>query len=164
MLRLPTILVHRGKVYQLSETKRKGLVLQLAESEKKFLDSPRGICAIVLSTRWASLRRPGTSLRRQAREGENGSTTFPGFAVSGGPNTAQLEGRMMRKTATKKMVTKAPASMQEVKKLSEPVRPATHCGVPMRKFSHPSTLGGLNTVFVCAKECGHREQITATGR
>jgi hypothetical protein len=70
---------------------------------------------------------------------------------------------MMRKTAAKK-TTKAPAPMQEVKKLSEPVHPATHCGVPMRKLSHPSTLGGLNTVFVCAKECGHRETIAVTGR
>lgn len=68
-LQLPSIIVHRGRIYQLAETTRRGLVLQLAESEKKFLDSPRGICDIVLSTRWASLRRPQTRLRRQAREG-----------------------------------------------------------------------------------------------
>jgi len=73
---------------------------------------------------------------------------------------------MMGKTAAKKKkkATTAPAPMQEVKKLAEPVRPPTHCGVPMRRFSHPATLGGLNTVFVCAKECGHRETITTTGR
>lgn len=143
---------------------RKGLVLQLAESEKKFLDSPRGICAIVLSTRWASLRRPSTSLRRQARDGQTTTTTVPGFVVSGGPNAEQLEGRMMSKSATKKKAKKAPEPMQEVKSLHEPVRPAMHCGVAMRKFSHPATLGGLNSVFVCAKECGHRETITSTGR
>lgn len=76
-----------------------------------------------------------------------------------------MEGRMMGKPATKKTTMKPESSvLQEVTTLREPVRPFTHCGLPMRKFSHPATLGGLNTVFVCAKECGHREQITTTGR
>lgn len=72
---------------------------------------------------------------------------------------------MMGKAAAKKTTRKPKSSaLQEVKDLREPARPFTHCGLPMRKFSHPATLGGMNTVFVCAKECGHREQIIATGR
>lgn len=72
---------------------------------------------------------------------------------------------MMGKTATKRKKTKAKAApLSEVKSLREPTRSPMHCGVPMKKFSHPATLGGMNTVLVCAKDCGYREPIATTGR
>lgn len=52
---LPVMIVHRGKVFLLSETVRRGLVLQRANgSQTSPLDPPRGTCCILLgSTRVA---------------------------------------------------------------------------------------------------------------
>jgi len=46
---LPVVIVHRGKVYRLSETERHGLVLQ--SEDGKTMDIPRGTCVIMTFTR-----------------------------------------------------------------------------------------------------------------
>lgn len=57
-LKLPCLVVHRGKVYQLNETRRKGLILQAATSDKNLVDSPRGECAIITTNKRVALRSP----------------------------------------------------------------------------------------------------------
>ena len=44
--------------------------------------------------------------------------------------------------------------LREVKPLREPARPMIHCGVPMRKMQSPGVMGGVRTVWICAKQCG----------
>jgi len=63
-LKLPCLVVHRGKIYQLNETTRRGLILQLAVDEKKMLDSPRGECSILRPSTRVTLRAEGTARRR----------------------------------------------------------------------------------------------------
>src|SRR3972149_4285104 len=53
---LPVIVVHRGKLYRLSETARRGLVLQQADSSQNSLDIPRGSCCILAVSKRVALR------------------------------------------------------------------------------------------------------------
>lgn len=46
---------------------------------------------------------------------------------------------------------------QEVKRLTEPDRPPTHCGVPMRKLTGVVNQG-VATTYVCAKGCGAQQK------
>lgn len=86
-LRLPVLIIHRGKTYSLDETKRHGLVLQLATNEQIFMDGHQGQCIILtnkqvrVALRGQPARRSGS--RRTAREGD--VLALPGLLLSGGP-------------------------------------------------------------------------------
>ncbi len=53
--------------------------------------------------------------------------------------------------------------MREVKPLREPARARVHCGVPMRKMQNPGVMGGVRTLWICAKQCGHQEMDPVAG-
>jgi hypothetical protein len=49
--------------------------------------------------------------------------------------------------------------LKEVASMREVPRTPEHCGKPMRRLRGVATATGVvNTVYVCARECGHQEK------
>jgi hypothetical protein len=66
-LKLPCLVVHRGKVYQLNETRRKGLILQAADQDKIAVDNTRGECCILTINKRVALRSLKGSVAQPGR-------------------------------------------------------------------------------------------------
>ncbi len=149
-LNLPCLVVHRGKIYQLNETVRHGLILQKAERQK-LVDVPKSTVYIVQLTRVALRelsRLPSHSPR------VNGTSFTLGLVACQEAHNDR-EGQMTQRTKTKAKKQK----VREVVKLREPVRESfVHCERPMRKLSGINTgTGEVGTVYTCDR-CGAQQR------
>lgn len=159
-LALPCLVVHRGKVYQLNETVRHGLILQKAE-QQKLVDAPKSTVYIVHLRRVTlrELRLPSHSPRMSETE----SFTLGLAACQEAHN--DREGQMTQRTKMKKKLAKRNGKitgLHEVKKLKEPVVASfVHCGRPMKKLSGVSQATGMIATIYHCERCGAQQKPDA---
>lgn len=153
-LSLPCIVIHRGRLYQLNETVRHGLILQKAD-QQKLVDVPKSTVYILQLTRVA-LRELNERLPSHSPRMNGKNHSLLGLVACQEAHNDR-EGQMTQRTKAKTKAKKQ--KVREVVKLREPVRESfVHCERPMRKLSGINTgTGEVGTVYSCDR-CGVQQR------